>query len=286
MIGRPNVGKSTLLDKLVGIKLAAISRRPQTTRHKITGILTEKDFQMIFLDTPGIIKNPGTAIHKHMLNTALSSLKDADVALFMTVPDEPGGTDIYIIEQLKAFKKNTILAINKSDTVNKKSLLPIIEQYSNLYNFKEIFPTSVTLGINIAELINAISKYLPIGNFFYPEEVVTDKTERFLVEEIIREKLYMFYGQEIPYSSAVKVEHFIENQGENRKDYIKAVIYVERSSQKPIIIGKKGEAIKKLGTYARRDIEEQLQRPVFLEIHVKVMENWRKNERFLNSLGI
>ena len=287
IIGKPNVGKSTLLNRLIGVKIAAMSRKPQTTRHRILGILTRENAQILFLDTPGIITKPKHELHRRMLKKAVDAAKDADVVLFMTDPYGPDELDNYVIELLKDIEKPVICAINKVDAVEKTGLLPLIETYSKLYPFKEIFPISVTMGINVEELVDAIIKYLPEGEFYYPEDVTTDKNERFMVEEIIREKLYNLYGEEIPYAAAVKVEEFVENDERHGGiDYIRAIIYVEKESQKPIIIGKGGLKIKKLGTYARKEIEAFLGRRVFLELWVKVHEKWRKDKQFLDRLSV
>ncbi len=287
IIGKPNVGKSTLLNRLIGVKIAAMSRKPQTTRHRILGILTRENAQIMFLDTPGIISRPKHELHKRMIKNAVESLGEADVILFMTDPFGPDELDLFTIDLLKKQNKPAICAINKVDMVEKSRLLPQIETYSKMYAFKEIFPISVTMGINIEELLNSIIKYLPEGEFYYPEDATTDRNERFMVEEIIREKVFNLYGEEIPYSTAVKVEEFIENdERHGGADYIKAIIYVEKESQKPIIIGKGGLRIKKLGTYARKEIEAFIGRKVFLELWVKVHERWRKDRQFLDRLSI
>ncbi len=287
IIGKPNVGKSTLLNRLVGVKLAAMSRKPQTTRHRILGILTRENAQILFLDTPGIISKPKHELHKRMLKNAVNSADEADIILFMTDPFGPDELDEYAIGLLKGVNKPVICAINKVDLVEKTKLLPLMDTYNRLYPFKEIFPVSVTSGVNIDELLSAIVKYLPEGEFYYPEDVTTDKNERFMVEEIIREKLYNLYGEEIPYATAVRVDEFIEkDEKHGGVDYIRVIIYVEKESQKPIIIGKGGIKIKKLGTYARAEIETFLGRKVFLELWVKVHEKWRKDRQFLDRLSV
>jgi len=287
IIGKPNVGKSTLLNRLIGVKIAAMSKKPQTTRHRILGVLTLKNAQLLFLDTPGIISKAKNELHKKMIKNAVSSLDDADLVLFMTDPFGPDELDKYALELLKNYKKPVICAINKVDLVEKKVLLPLIDTYKNLYPFREIFPLSVTSNINVNELLQSIIKYLPEGEFYYPENVTTDKNERFMVEEIIREKIYNLYGEEIPYISAVVVDEFVENdERHGNVDYIRVIIYVEKESQKPIIIGKGGLKIKKLGTYARHEIEEFLGRKVFLELWVKVHKNWRKDKAFLDRLSV
>jgi len=287
IVGKPNVGKSTLLNRLIGVKIAAMSRKPQTTRHRILGILTLDNAQILFLDTPGIISKPKHELHKRMIKNAVESLEEADVVLFITDPFGPDELDMYTIELLKKHEKPVICAINKVDMVEKTRLLPLIETYNRLYPFKEIFPMSVTMNINVDELLDSIVKYLPEGEFYYPEDTTTDRNERFMVEEIIREKLYNLYGEEIPYAAAVKVDEFIEkDERHGGVDYIRAIIYVEKESQKPIIIGKGGLKIKKLGTYARKEIEAFLGRKVFLELWVKVHERWRKDRQFLDRLSV
>lgn len=287
IIGKPNVGKSTLLNRLIGVKIAAMSKKPQTTRHKILGILTLDNAQILFLDTPGIIDKPKHELHKRMIKNAIESLEEADVVLFMTDPFGPDELDTFTLDLLKDCKKPVICAINKVDIVEKKKLLPLIEKYSELYSFKDVFPISVTMNVNIDELLKKIIEYLPEGEFYYPADVTTNKNERFMVEEIIREKLYNLYGEEIPYATAVKVDEFIENdERHGGVHYIRAIIYVEKESQKPIIIGRGGLKIKKLGTYARKEIETFLGNKVFLELWVKVYEKWRKDKRFLDRLSV
>jgi len=286
IIGKPNVGKSTFMNSVLNFKLAAVSPKPQTTRHKILGILTGRNYQILFLDTPGIMDRPKHELDRWMVRRAMEALEEADLILMMTEPYPPEDIDIHIVEEIKEREKPAILAINKVDLVRKPELLPIIDEYSKLYEFKEIIPVSILKAINFDELLKAIIEYLPEGEPFYPEDMITDRPERFVVQEILREKVFQFYGEEIPYTTAVEIEEFIEkSEKHGGKDYIRATIHVERPSQKAIIIGKGGQAIKRLGIHARREIELFLGRPVHLELWVKVSEKWRKNLRFIREIG-
>ena len=282
IVGRPNVGKSTLVNLLLKFPLAVVTPKPQTTRHKILGVISGENYQIALWDTPGLFKNPKHELHKLMLEEAWSSLKEADLVVMVTEPKFPNDEDLLIIEKLG--NRSSILAINKIDLVRKVELLPIIDHYSK-YNFKEIIPISALKAINIDQLLEAIVKYLPEGEPLFPTDFVTDRSERFFVSEIIRGVIFEHLGEEIPYSSAVKIEEFIEKDPQKGgKDYIKAVIYVEKESQKPIILGKGGAMIKKIGTIARQRIEAFLARPIFLELWVKVKSKWRKDPTFLRSL--
>ncbi len=287
IVGRPNVGKSTLINNFLRFKLSAISPKPQTTRHKIIGILTGENYQIIFLDTPGILDKAKYELHKLMIRRAFEAIEEADLVLHITEPVlPPSEIDLKIIDEIKKRGKKSILAINKIDTIKRDEVLPVIDYYSKLHDYLEIVPISALKLINTDELLDLIIKYMPEGEPFYPPDIVTDKPERFFVSELIREKVFYLYGEEIPYSTAVLVEDFIENSPHHGgKDYIRAVIYVERDSQKAIILGKGGRAIKKLGTIARKEIEALLGRPVYLELWVKVKPKWRKDMRILSELG-
>lgn len=286
IIGEPNVGKSTLMNGLIGQKLSIVTRKPQTTRHKILGILSTDECQIIFLDTPGIIK-PKYLLHEAMMAFASSALTDADVVLFMIDALDPKvGVDLThedAFSKLKGLRKPVFLVINKVDAVNKVEILPIIEFYSKSFAFKEIFPISALKLDGTEALVKSIARELPKHPPFFPPDSVSDQNERFFVSEIIREKIFQKYQQEIPYSTAVEIVEFKER--EEGKTFINADIYVERDSQKGILIGKEGAALKQIGRWARKDIEEFLQHPVFLELHVKVRKDWREDGEWLTRLG-
>ncbi len=283
IVGKPNVGKSTLINDFMGCKLSIVTPKPQTTRKKIMGVLTKEDYQIVFYDTPGIME-PKYELQKYMVKTAYNAIEDADVILLMTEPFEPPtGMDREIFEKLSHFNIPVILSINKIDLVEKDSLIPIISAYDKQFKFAEIVPISALKETNLDLMLNLIVKYLPAGEPFYPEDYMTDYNERFLASEIIREKVFEFYGEEIPYSTTVAIEEFKEREA--GKDFIKAIIYVERDSQKGIIIGKDGKAIKRVGLIAREEIEKQIDRKVYLELRVKVMEKWRKDKSKLYKMG-
>jgi GTP-binding protein Era len=281
--GKPNVGKSTLINDYMECKLSIVTPKPQTTRKKIMGVLTKENYQIVFFDTPGIME-PKYELQKYMVNEAYAAIEDADVVLMMAEPFElPSDRDKEIFNKL--FKRNIpiILAINKIDLVEKDSLIPVIATYSTQFKFAEIVPISALKGTNLDLLQSLIVKYLPEGDPFYPEDYITDYNERFLAAEVIREKVFEYYGEEIPYSTTIEIEEFKER--EKGKNFIRAIIYVERDSQKGIIIGENGKAIKRVGVLAREEIEKQLGRKVYLELWVKVMEKWRKDKNKLQRLG-
>lgn len=283
IVGKPNVGKSTLINDFMGCKLSIVTPKPQTTRKKIMGVLTREGYQIVFYDTPGIM-DPKYELQEYMVRTAYNAIEDADVILLMAEPFEPPNTmDKAIFEKLLRFNIPVILAVNKADLVEKDSIIPIISAYDAQFKFAEIVPISALKGMNLDLTLTLIEKYLPEGEPFYPEDYMTDYNERFLASEIIREKVFEFYGEEIPYSTTVEIEEFKEREA--GKDYIKAIIYVERDSQKGIIIGKEGKAIKRVGLIAREEIEKQIGRKVYLELRVKVMEKWRKDKNKLYKLG-
>jgi GTP-binding protein Era len=290
IVGRPNVGKSSLLNVLVQEKISSVSPKPQTTRFNLLGILNYEDAQFIFIDTPGIMKKVKDKLDEFSLSEIEKAIDDADVIVLLVEPKLPDEEDLRIIEILKNKNKPIILAINKIDLVkDKRELLPIIENYSKLYDFKEIIPISVIYRDGIDILIENIRKFLPdLDRPYYEDDIITDKPLRVLVAEIIREKIYLLYKDEIPYATAVKVEEYIDpdEHPEQKRDkvYIRAVIYVERDSQKGIIIGENGKRIKELGTISRKEIERLIGKPVYLELWVKVKEHWRRNESFIRSL--
>ena len=286
IVGDPNVGKSTLMNGLIGQKLSIVTPKPQTTRHKVLGILSTSDYQVIFLDTPGIIK-PEYMLHEAMMASASSALEDADVVLFMVdVTRSKVGTDLAHDEGfaiLKGLPKPVFLVINKVDAVNKLEVLPMIDFYSRAFSFKEIFPISALKRDGTAELVAAVVSGLPLHPPFFPLDILSEHHERFFVSEIIREKVFEMYQQEIPYATAVEIAEFKEKgQG---KTLIVADIYVERESQKGILIGKRGERLKQVGMRARKDIEAFLRHPVFLELHVKVRKDWREDDHALMQFG-
>lgn len=283
LLGRPNVGKSTLLNALIKQKLAIVTPKPQTTRHTTIAILNGKNFQTILMDTPGIFRpGKGLRLQQSMVRKAISALNDADVVVLMAEPDISSEKDLPIRE-IKKTSKPVVLTINKIDTVSKKVLLPAIDAARKMYDFREIVPISALRGDGLDELLDSIMKLLPFGSPFYPPDVLTDKPERFFVGEIIRESIFVSYGQEIPYTTTVTVEDFSER--DKGKDFIRAVVYTERASQKAILIGKKGEALKRIGEKARKEIEGFLGRPVYLELWVKTRKDWRKKAGDLREFG-
>ncbi len=287
IIGKPNVGKSTLMNTLIGERLSIITNKPQTTRKRILGILTANDHQIIFLDTPGIL-NPEYLLQERMLEYVFQSVKDSDVILvIIDVDSDPNGSKTFSDEHVKAVLKenNTkkILLLNKIDLSNQPDIEKLINQYSEKSYFEKVIPISAKEGFNLENVIDAIVELLPEHPKYFPEDQITDENERFFVTEIIREKVFERYREEIPYSTEVLIAEFKER--ENAKDYISAEIVVEKETQKPIILGAKGESIKKLGQSAREEIEKFLQREVYLELRVKVREKWRSNPNMLKNFG-
>ncbi len=284
IVGRPNVGKSTLLNHIVGQKIAIMSNKPQTTRNKIRAVHTTEKGQIIFLDTPGIHK-PKSKLGNYMVTVAENALNEVDLVLFVIDATEKRGPgDDYIIERLKQVKTPVFLVINKIDKVHPEELLPIIDEYRRLYDFKQIVPVSALEGNNTGPLVDAIFDEMEEGPMYYPADQVTDHPERFVVAELIREKVLHLTREEVPHSIAVVVEEM--KRGENgRTLYIYAAIYVERDSQKGILIGKGGEMLKEIGRRARMDIERLMGDKVFLEIWVKVKRDWRNQEHLLRNFG-
>jgi len=284
VLGKPNVGKSTLTNKLLRFKLSAVTSKPQTTRHRVLGILNGEGYQMILRDTPGIL-DPSYRLQELLLKTAMSTLSEGDVILLMTEPVPDSFSEHpHLLKKLEASGKPLILAINKIDLVPKPQLLPIIDHYRGVLPFSEIVPVSALKDDGLDRLEEVLVKYLPEGPPLYPPEEVTDRPERFFAAEIIREKIFLSYGEEIPYSTAVVVEEFKEREPP-AKSYVRAAIYVERESQKGIMIGKGGSALKKLGRSARQELEAFLGRPVYLELRVLVREKWRNKDSLLRDLG-
>ena len=282
IVGRPNVGKSTLLNALLGEKIAIISDKPQTTRNRILGIVNPPGAQLVFMDTPGIHK-PMHKMNEFMVKTALATYSEVDVILMLVeATEQPGGGDRYIIETLKTVKTPVFLLINKIDLVDKEKLLPLIQAYSALLPFAEILPVSA-LRNDLHGLIDAIVTRLPEGPKYFPEDQLTDQPERFVVSEMIREKIFELTKEEIPYSTAVVIEEMKEEPELTR---ITAIIYVERDSQKGILIGKGGAMLKQIGTLARHDAEKLLGTKIFLQLWVKVKKGWREDENMLKNLGL
>lgn len=282
LVGRPNVGKSTLMNYLVGQKVAITSSKPQTTRNKISGIYTSNDMQVVFVDTPGIFK-PRLKLDDYMDKASISSLNEVDLVLFMVEPDEIGKSNEYIGDLLKKVKVPVFLVINKVDKVNPDKLLPIIDSYRKFENFKEYLPISATKGIGISDLLETIHKYLPDGPEYYDPDQITDRPEYFLVAELVREQILKLTAQEVPHATAVKVERM--NQHVRGKLKIEATIYVEKDGQKGIIIGKGGKMLKQIGINSRKQVEALLGEKVNLRLWVKVQSKWRSDPSFLKQIG-
>lgn len=283
LIGRPNVGKSTLLNRIVGQKVAIMSSKAQTTRNKIQGVYTTPDEQIIFIDTPGIHK-PQSRLGDFMVESAYSALHEVDAICFVVSADQPlGRGDELIMERLKNVDTPVFLVVNKIDKVHPNDLLPFIEQYNRVMNFKATIPISATQGNNVDELLKTLSQELPEGPQYYPEDQVTDHPEYFIVSELIREKVLELTREEVPHSVAVMVESM--KRDEYDKVHVQASIIVERDSQKGIIIGKGGKMLKNIGTRARKDIERLLGNKVYLELWVKVQKNWRDKQTYLQDFG-
>lgn len=287
ILGLPNSGKSTLLNVLLGQKLSIITSKPQTTRKRILGILSEEDYQIIFLDTPGIL-SPSYLLQEKMMEDVKTSLDDADVILLVIdVDEDPLGEILlnqeFISESVLKSSKPKLLVINKVDLSNQEKVTELLKHFEKRKSFEEIIPISAALNFNIQRVKEEIVRFLPEGPKLFPDDQVTDANERFFVSEIIREKILEHYRDEIPYSSEVLIIEFKER--EEGKNFISAEIVVERDSQKAIIIGKGGAAIKKLGQAARESIEKFLQKDVFLELRVKVRKKWRSDENLLKSFG-
>ena len=283
IIGEPNVGKSTLLNAVIGEKLAIVTPKPQTTRNRITGILTADSHQIIFLDTPGVI-TPKYRLHDQMVKTAYTAITDADIVLYMIdVSRLNSGIEEKILDQLKKAAQQVILVINKIDLISNPTLLPIIASYQEKFPFLEIIPISATTGDGVLQLRETIVKYIPEGPPYFPPDQLSDLPKRFFISETIREKIFLRTNQEIPYASSVVVEEFKERP--NGKIYISAMLYVERQSQKGILVGKGGQTIKKIGQLARTEIEQFLETTVFLDLRVSVKADWRRDERKLKDMG-
>ncbi len=280
IIGKPNVGKSTLMNALIGQKLSITTAKAQTTRHRIFGILTGDDFQIVYSDTPGIL-DPQYPLQKSMMNFVFKSLQDADIIMLVVGPfDEP--EDNKILELFTGSPAPKILVLNKIDLSRQEKIEDRISKWSEMIEWQEIIPVSALTKFNLDKILETILKLAPIHPAYFPEGELSDKTERFFASETIREKIFLNYKKEVPYSTEVKIDEFKDEEGIVR---IRAIIYVERDSQKGIIIGKAGTSLKKVGMEARKDLEEFLGKKVFLETHVKVEKDWRKMDLKLKRLG-
>jgi len=285
LIGRPNAGKSTLLNHLVGEKIAAVSNKPQTTRHKIQGIVTKEEGQIVFVDTPGVHK-PGYLLNRRMMSAVHDAILSVDLLVLMRDASvSTGNGDRFVLDLVKNAEKPAVLVLNKIDKVkDKKALLPLIEEYSKELEFVETVPISALRGEAIENLLAQIIKHLPTGEPIFGEDEMTDQSMRTLVSEMVREKILQTTGEELPYVTAVVTEKYDETNPKTTKIY--CAIYVERSSQKAIVIGKGGAKLKKIGTDARADIEKLLGKKVYLQLFVKVAPDWRNREQNLDELGI
>jgi GTP-binding protein Era len=283
LVGRPNVGKSTLMNALLGEKISIVSSHAQTTRNKITGVWNGDNSQVVFLDTPGMHK-PQSKLGEAIRQSTIDALDEVDLIVFLCACDDPlGAGDRYILSLLKDRKVPVILALSKTDLIPKDQVLKKIIQYSKIYNFAEIIPLSAKTGENLDELMKCIVKYLPEGPKYFPDDMVTDQPERNIVQEIVREKLLIRTRDEVPHAIGVYTEEFSER--ENGKVYIRCTIYVERESQKRIIIGKKGSVLKAAGQEAREEIQNLIGAPVFLDLWVKVAKDWKNKDYILRELG-
>ncbi len=283
IVGRPNSGKSTLLNSVVGEKVSIVTDKPQTTRHVVRGIVTRPDGQIVFLDTPGIHK-PIHRMNESMMKSVRQAMADVDLILLIVDSSAAFGRgDEFTLELLKPVTRKKFLLLNKIDLVEKRNLLPMIDRYSKAGNFEEIIPISALSGENVENLVAQILKHLPEGPLFYPADQISDQPERAIAAEMIREKLILLTEEEMPYSTAVVIDRFEEGETIHR---IYASIFVERDSQKAIVIGKAGQKLKQIGIDARKELESFCGRKVFLELHVKVKKRWRDDEETLRSLGL
>jgi GTP-binding protein Era len=283
IVGRPNVGKSTLMNHILGQKISITSSKPQTTRHRILGIKTEEGYQAIYVDTPGLHLNAKKAMNRYMNRAASTSLDDVDLILFVIDAARWTDEDENVLQRLLGQKTPVVLVVNKVDKIkDKEQLLPLLQELSGKMDFSAVLPLSALKGANVQQLEKEVIKALPESEMIYPEDYVTDRSERFMAAEIIREKLMRTMGKELPYATTVEIEQFHNDDGLLR---INGLIWVERASQKKIVIGRGGERLKEIGKQARIDMERLFEAKVFLQLWVKVKEGWSDNERLLNSLG-
>lgn len=281
ILGNPNVGKSTLMNRLVGQKISIITSKAQTTRHRIKGIVSGDDFQIVYSDTPGIL-NPKYKLQESMMHTVDSAMEDADLLLYVTDVIEKFDKNSEYLEKIKKIDTPKIIVINKIDLSDSQALDNLYSRWENLFPGAPIVPTSAISNFNLNNLLDLILERMPEGPAWFPKDQLTDRFERYFVAEIIREKILLYYSKEIPYSVEVEIEEYIEEEKINR---IRALIHVARESQKGIIIGHQGRALKKIGTEARRDIEEFTSKKAFIEIYVKVSKDWRDNSNKLKNFG-
>jgi GTPase len=285
-LGRPNAGKSTLLNRIVGQKIAIVSNKPQTTRTRIVGVKNYDEGQVVFVDTPGVHK-PTHRMNMRMVDAALDAMREVDVvALLVDVSVKAGPGDRYLLKQLSGLKSPVLLVLNKVDCVAKPKLLPIIQRYQGEYPFAEIVPLSALDGTNVPLLESLFLKYLPEGEPLYPADYLTDQPERVFVSEIVREQVLRLTREELPFSTAVLVDKFEEAERKGGLLNLYCTILVERDSQKPIVVGKGGAMIKEIGTAARQELERFFETRVYLDLHVKVKSEWRDDERTLDELGL
>ncbi|PKI15530.1 GTPase Era [Staphylococcus shinii] len=283
IIGRPNVGKSTFVNRVIGHKIAIMSDKAQTTRNKIQGVMTQEDAQIIFLDTPGIHK-PKHKLGDYMMRVATNTLSEIDVIMFMVnVNEDIGRGDEYIMDMLKTIKTPVFLVLNKIDLVHPDELMPRIEKYKKYLDFTEIVPISALEGHNVEHFINVLKSYLPEGPKYYPDDQISDHPEQFVVGELIREKILHLTSEEIPHAIGVNVDRMVKEDEDRVR--IEATIFVERDSQKGIVIGKGGKKLKEVGKRARLDIERLLGSKVYLELWVKVQKDWRNKVNFIRQMG-
>lgn len=283
IVGRPNVGKSTLLNRIMNEKLSIVSNKPQTTRNNIQTILTGEDYQIVFVDTPGMHK-PRHKLGEYMVKVAESSLKEVDIVLFLTTPEmEAGKGDLYIVEELKKTKTPVFLVVNKVDENPPERVAETLKNYSDIMDFTEIIPISAMNGKNVDKLIELMKNYLPEGPQYYPEDMITDQQERFIVGEIIREKALRLLNEEVPHGIAVEI--MTMKKDEKGTYEIEAYMLCEKDSHKGIIIGKNGTMLKKISQYARQDMEKFLDAKVYLKVWVKVKKDWRDSKFMLKELG-
>ncbi|MDR1559182.1 MAG: GTPase Era [Clostridiales bacterium] len=283
LIGRPNVGKSTLMNLFIGEKVSIISNKPQTTRNKIRSILSGDGFQIVFIDTPGI-HNPASKLGAYMVKAAENAMNEVDCIIYLVEPRKASGADKNIMNRLGNVDTPVFLAVNKIDTVEKAELLNVIEDYRGCYNFAEIFPVSARNAENTDDLLAAVKNILPEGPRYFPEDIVTDQPERQIASELIREKALRYLREEVPHGVAVGIE-LMKRRADQELVDVEATIYCEKDSHKGIIIGKKGETLKKIGSAARLDIERLLGSPIFLQLWVKVKKDWRNSDFYLKNFG-
>ena len=282
LLGKPNVGKSTLLNTIIGQKISITSSKPQTTRHRILGVYTTDQCQIVFVDTPGLHKVSGKTLNRVITRTTRVSMLDVDAIVLMIACTGWDDADRYVLGSVKNISVPVILAINKIDKIkSKERLLPLIEESSKLMNFAEIIPLSAKSGTNKSALLNSLATLLPLSPMCFPEDQITDRDTRFMLSELIREQVFRLLGEELPYATAVRIAELHEDDPVR----IEAHIWVERESQKRIVVGKNGQRIKEIGTRARKSIEQYMGRHIFLDILVKVRKGWADNQADLNSLG-